>query len=84
MQELLREWNKANNERVKLQYTYAVLAISFLVIAGLSSLINYELGMNILVLAFALTVIFFVNAIGWVLLDAFVLKRLPKSAPRKK
>lgn len=84
MKELLMEWNKANTERVKLQYAYGVLALLLLVLAGLVSLINYSLGYSILAIAFGFTVIFFVNAIGWVLLEAFILKKLPKTTARKK
>lgn len=83
MREILIEWNKANSERVKLQYAYGILATLLLVLAGLVSLVNYSLGYSILAIAFGFTVIFFVNAIGWVLLDAFILSKLPKS-PRKK
>jgi len=83
MKELMSEWNKSNNERVKLQYAYGVLALLLLVLAGLVSLVNYSLGYSILAIAFGFTVIFFVNAVGWVMLDAFVLSKLPKSTRKK-
>lgn len=84
MNELMSKWNKSNSERVKLQYAYGVLALLLLVLAGLVSLVNYSLGYSILAFAFGFTVIFFVNAVAWVMLEAFILNKLPKTSTRKK
>lgn len=81
--QFLQEWNKQNSERAKLQHAYAVLALSALVIAGLVGLLNDEFGLYVLYVAFGLTVVFFANAIGWAMLQSFVLQRLPKT-PRKR
>ena len=76
MNEYLRDWNKKHNERVKLQYAYAATALTLLVLAGLVGLLNDELGRTLLVYVFAITIIFFVNAIAWALLESFVLRRI--------
>lgn len=74
--ESLRQWNKTHDDRVKLQYAYFALVIILVVVAGLVSLLNISLGRQILALASATAVIFVVNAVAWVLLQAFVLVRL--------
>jgi cobalamin biosynthesis protein CobD/CbiB len=80
----LVQWNKNFDDRVKLQYGYALLAIILLVTAGLIGLINQPISVLILWVVFALAILFIVNAIAWALLKTFVVDKLPKSLPRTK
>lgn len=85
---LFRTWNNEKSSYAKLQYAYALLAVSAVFVAGLISLINYGLGQSILFIATILTLIFITNGVVWALLRTFVLSRLDASTarptPRKK
>lgn len=76
----LTEWNENTDERVKLQHTYVFGGAALLVIAGLIGLFNYDLGQFILPIALVAIAIFFINAIVWALLTAFVFLRLERPA----
>jgi branched-subunit amino acid permease len=78
----LMQWNKDTDERVKLQYAYAFGGVTLLVVAGLIGLFNYDLGQFLLPIALIAIAIFFINAIVWALLKAFVLLRLERPVPR--
>ena len=80
----LKQWNKTNNERSKLQHVYAVTALVLLVIAGLVGLLSDGASQQILVVVFGLTVVFFANAVAWALLDSFVLQRITRIRTPKK
>ncbi len=84
MRDILISWNKSNNERIKLQYAYATLAIVLLFVSGIIGLLNYSLGRTLLGYVVGLVVLFFCNAISWVLLDAFILRRLSRRPNAKK
>lgn len=80
--ESLREWNKKHGDRAKLQYAYFTAIIALVVLAGLVSLLNVELGRRLLALAAALGVVWLVNAVAWALLQSFVLTHLSVSSRR--
>lgn len=80
LRDVVADWNQRTGERSKLQLGYAVVAASLLVGAGVVGLINYQLGQYLLGLALVAGGLCVVNAIFWVLLEAFVLRRLPKPA----
>jgi hypothetical protein len=82
--ESLKNWNKQNNDRSKLQHAYITTAVIMLVLAGLTSLINYSLGQSILLVALASAAIFVINAIAWALLQSFVLAKVSKKSSSKK
>lgn len=73
---LLKDWNTDTDNRGKLQQAYVVGGVSLLIVAGLVGLVNYELGQLLLHLALIAIAIFFINAIVWGLLTAFVLLKL--------
>lgn len=77
----LAKWNKGNDSLAKLQSTYAVLAFAMLLLAGLVSLINQNLGQSILFLAFVLLLTFIGNGIIWSLLRTFVVPHVEASKP---
>lgn len=74
--ESLQQWNKTHDDRTKLQYAYFTLIIVLVVIAGLVSLLNVDLGRQLLALASIAGGIFIINAVAWVLLQSFILVRL--------
>ena len=79
----LSKWNDNTDERVKLQHVYAFGGAALLVVAGLISLVNYSLGQALMNIALIGIAIFFINAILWALVTAFVLLRLERPAQRK-
>lgn len=83
LKESLQTWNKAHDDRAKLQHTYIVVALAVLVLAGLVGLINYDLGQSILFSAIVFSFAFIVNAVVWALLQSFVLSRLGRRAAKK-
>lgn len=82
----LTQWHENTDERVKLQHVYAFGGAALLVVAGLIGLFNYDLGQFLLPFALGAIAIFFINAIVWALLTAFVFLRLerPAAKPRTK
>ncbi len=80
----LKQWNKQNSERAKLQHVYAVSALILLVAAGLVGLLSDVASQQLLAVVFGLAVLFFANAVVWALLDSFVLQRIAKSRSNKK
>lgn len=76
LKESLKQWNKTHDDRIKLQYAYFALIIILVVVAGLVSLLNVDLGRRILAVGTATAVVFLINAIAWALLQSFVLSRL--------
>lgn len=72
----LREWNKESNERAKLQRAYIALVAVIIVIAGLITLVNADLGHLIVSLAGFLALACFTNAVLWALLKSFVIDRI--------
>ncbi len=79
----LKQWNKANDRHTKLQHVYAVSAIALLVVAGLVGLVNFDLGQTLMTTSFMLAAIFFVNAIAWALVDAFIIPHLTKRSNKR-
>ena len=76
LQSVLREWNKSTNERTKLQYAYLFLGIIGIIIAGLITLLNPELGHVVVIFASFLFVTLLANAIVWALLKSFVIDHI--------
>jgi len=88
LKEALISWQAKNDERVKLQHLYIILALVLLLVAGVIGLINRDLGQNILAVAIVSAAMFLVNAVVWSLLQSALLSRLParrsNSTARKK
>lgn len=79
--ESLRNWNKNNSDRAKLQHSYAALTVLVLLTAGVIGLVNYSLGQSMLFIAIISALVFVANAVIWALLQSFVLGRL---GPKKR
>ncbi len=76
IQQVLATWNSRTNDRQKLQQTYVAGAVSLLLAAGLVSLVNYQAGQSMLLIALIAFGMFVVNGVVWALLQSFLL-RLP-------
>ncbi len=79
----LRQWNKDTDRQSKLQHLYIIAAIIVLVVAGLVSLLNFDLGQRLLSVALGLAAVFVVNAIAWALADSFIVSRLAKRSNKR-
>ena len=82
----LAKWNNNSDDRHKLQHVYAFGGVIVMVIAGLVSLVSYEFGQALAGIALMAIAIFFINAIVWALLSAFMLTKLdqPKNRTKKR
>lgn len=78
----LNSWNRSKSERQKLQHTYAVLSLLVVLIAGVVSLINVNLGRSILLIAVVSLATFCINSLVWNLLQSSLLDKL-SSKPKK-
>lgn len=79
MQDVIKQvyvsWSSEKNQRRKLQQAYAIVASILAALAGVVTLLNDSLGKKLLIVAAGAIFIFFVNAIMWALVEAFVSSR---------
>lgn len=83
LKDSLNNWNISKNERQKLQHAYLVLTVLIVLIAGIISLFDGELGHDIVLIALMAISAFFINSIVWNLLQSSLLDKLPTKAKRK-
>ena len=79
--DVLRAWNKSTPERVKLQHVYIAIVIAVTVVAGLVSLINAQLGRQLITVAGIALVAVIANALAWALIRVYLLDRLDRKRP---
>lgn len=82
VQTFLTRWNNTYSDHTKLQHAYAVLAIVSLIVAGIISLINYNLGQSLLFISIVTVLVFVGNGVVWALINTFVVPSTP-SRPRQ-
>ena len=82
--DVLRAWNKSTPERVKLQHVYIAIIIAVTVVAGLVSLINAQLGRQLIAAAGIALVAAIANALTWALIRVYLLDRLDRKRPSNK
>lgn len=79
MQDVIKQvyasWSSEKNQRRKLQQAYVIVASILAVLAGVVTLLNDGLGKKLLMVAAGTIFVFFVNAIMWALVEAFVSSR---------
>ncbi|XMB34385.1 hypothetical protein QQ965_02155 [Candidatus Saccharibacteria bacterium oral taxon 955] len=79
MQDVIKQvyasWSSEKNQRRKLQQAYVIVASILAALAGVVTLLNDGLGKKLLMAAAGAIFIFFVNAIMWALVEAFVSSR---------
>ena len=85
IREYYDKWFAATNDRQKLQTIFGILAVAGVVIAGLFSLVNRELGYQILNVAYVAAVVWLVNFVTWALFLALTTKepRQPHKATKR-
>lgn len=69
----LSNWNKNSDNRQKLQSSYLFISIFFLLVAGVISLINHNLGQTLMLASTVSFIIFLINSAVWALLYTFVI-----------
>lgn len=79
--DVLRAWNKSTPDRVKLQHVYIAIIIAVTVVAGLVSLINAQLGRQLITVAGIALVAVIANALTWALIRVYLLDRLDRKRP---
>ena len=82
--DVLRAWNKSTPERVKLQHVYIAIIAVVTVVAGLVSLINVQLGRQLIAVAGIALVAAIANALTWALIRVYLLDRLDRKRPSGK
>jgi cell division protein FtsW (lipid II flippase) len=82
----LQAWNKRSDVFTKQQAGYVVLAVVLFLLAGIVSLINYNLGQTILFFAFIAGLTFIANGVMTAIIRTFVVPGLeaPATKSRKK
>lgn len=83
LNDALKQWNKGSDRHTKLQHIYIVLAVAVLILAGLTSLINYSLGQDLLRVSGVLVGIFVINAVAWALADSFIVSNLSRRSNKR-
>lgn len=83
MKTLLIDWNATTSERQKLQHAYLVIAFAVVMLAGLISLIDADLGQTVVRVALVAVIIFVANALVWSVLLSAVITKLPIKAKKK-
>jgi len=78
IKEALIKWNSSTSERQKLQHAYLAITIVIILIAGIVSLVNSNVGHKLTLIALVTIVIFIINGIVWSLLTSIIGSRLPK------
>lgn len=82
----LQTWNKSTDAFGKQQAGYVVLAVALFLLAGIISLINYNLGQTVLFFAFIAGLTFVANGVMTAIIRTFVVPALdtPAVKSRKK
>jgi len=79
LKESLYRWGSSTSERTKLQHSYLFITVVVVLIAGIVSLINANLGHKLTFIALAAIVIYLINAVVWNLLNSILIAKLPKN-----
>ncbi len=79
----LIEWDRKNSDRQKLQQLYLAIIVVGILVAGVTSLLNAEVGHNLVFVAIFAIFVFLANAIAWNLLKAGLLSNLASKSRRK-
>jgi len=82
--DILRDWNKSVSEREKLQHLYVCIIVIATVIAGLTALINPELGHQLIMITLIAVTAFLANALVWALARVYLFDRLDRRRTTKK
>ncbi len=81
--EFIRKWNTAKTEREKLQDVYLLLGVAIIVISGLITFINVEVGYVLVTIGLLFLGAFVINGISWHLLSSIFLSKYSSRAKKK-
>lgn len=72
MNEMWKNWKKSSSELVKIQGTYAFVAVASLLLAGLIGLLDTSLSDRLLQVTMVAAVVFAINFVVWSAISSFV------------
>lgn len=81
--ETIAKWCGDKNQRAKLQNSYLTVGVFLVIVAGLISLVNADLGHRIVVFGGGSLAIFAINAVVWSIIDLIISPKI-KSAIAKR
>ena len=76
IKQLLTSWSSEKNQRVKMQRAYLFLIIILAVVSGLTTLVNIPTGRTLIMITGVIGVVYFVNAVAWMILDMIITKKI--------
>jgi cell division protein FtsW (lipid II flippase) len=83
VQEYIRKWNTTKTEREKLQSIFFVLGSTIVLLAGLMTFINAEVGYAMVTVGLVLLAVFIINGVSWHLLSSIFLSKLATRSKKK-
>lgn len=83
MNEELTNWKKKNSDLVKLQWVYAAVGVTLLVVAGLVGLLDQPLAFALLDVVRLVFIVFAVNFVTWAIAKNFVVAQSGRSTSKK-
>ena len=81
--EFIRKWNATKTERQKLQSVYLLLGVVIIIISGLITFINIDLGYMLVMIGLISLGVFVVNGVSWHLLSSIVLSKITTRSKKK-
>lgn len=78
----LASWKASYDDRQKLQHCYVVLSLIVVLVSGVISLFNQDLGQSVLLVAVALAGIFVINAVIWSWIESGVLSKIGRRSSK--
>ena len=83
VQEYIRKWNTTKTEREKLQSIFFILGSGIVLLAGLMTFINAEVGYGMVTIGLVLLAVFIINGVSWHLLSSIFLSKLTTRSKKK-
>jgi len=81
--EFLRKWNTTKTERQKLQDVYLIIGIIVVVLSGLITFINVNVGYALVMIGLMFLAAFVLNVVAWHLLSSIFLSKLGTRSKKK-
>jgi len=74
--ESLASWKKNYSERQQMQHAYLMITLLVVLVSGVVSLLNQDLGQSLVLVAVLAGGIFLINAIVWSILESSVIAKI--------
>jgi dipeptide/tripeptide permease len=72
LKDMLDNWRRQRNDRIKLQHAYIAIALIGILASGLVSLLNVEIGRKMARISLVAVGVFLLNAVVWALVNSSV------------